>query len=163
MTVDHGPASSSPDPIDDPQGYQRHLLGLLGDDDPVAVQRTTPGEWRTIADLAGADLHTAPAEGEWSVFGCLAHAVDAEIVMSGRYRWVLAHDEPQIIGYDQDLWVHGGCMPTPVRSRPSNCSRCSGSCGRPISSCGVAAPRRIERASACTRNGARRATLCRSA
>lgn len=105
MTIDHGHTSSSPDPIDDPQGYQRHLLGLLGDDDPAAVQRATPGEWRTIVDLAGADLHAAPVEGEWSVFGCLAHAVDAEIVMSGRYRWVLAHDEPQIIGYDQDLWV----------------------------------------------------------
>jgi hypothetical protein len=31
--------------------------------------------------------------------------VDAEIVMSGRYRWILAHDEPPLIGYDQDLWV----------------------------------------------------------
>ena len=25
--------------------------------------------------------------------------------MAGRYRWVVAHDEPEIIGYDQDLWV----------------------------------------------------------
>ena len=36
---------------------------------------------------------------------CLAHAVDAEVVMSARYRWILAHDEPPLIGYDQDLWV----------------------------------------------------------
>ncbi len=36
---------------------------------------------------------------------CLAHMVDAEIVMSGRYRFILAHDEPPLIGYDQDLWV----------------------------------------------------------
>jgi len=102
-TDDH--TTTSPDPIDDPQGYQRHLLGLLGDDDPAVVQDAAPGEWHTMVDLAGADLHTSPAEGEWSVFGCLAHAVDAEIVMSGRYRWILAHDEPQILGYDQDLWV----------------------------------------------------------
>jgi hypothetical protein len=95
----------SPDPVDDPQGYQRHLLGLLGDDDPATVQRAAPAEWRTLVDLAGDHLHTAPADGEWSVHGCLAHAVDAEIVMSGRYRWVLAHDEPEIVGYDQDLWV----------------------------------------------------------
>ena len=54
--------------------------------------------------LAGPHLHTAPAAGEWSVFGCLAHAFDAESVMSG-YRLILAHDEPQILGYDQDLWV----------------------------------------------------------
>ena len=25
--------------------------------------------------------------------------------MSARYRWVLAQDEPPLIGYDQDLWV----------------------------------------------------------
>ena len=25
--------------------------------------------------------------------------------MSARYRWILAHDEPPLIGYDQDLWV----------------------------------------------------------
>jgi hypothetical protein len=27
--------------------------------------------------------------------------------MSARYRWVLAHDEPELVGYDQDLWVDG--------------------------------------------------------
>jgi hypothetical protein len=31
--------------------------------------------------------------------------VDAEIVMSSRYRWVLAEDQPAIQGYDQDFWV----------------------------------------------------------
>ena len=36
---------------------------------------------------------------------CLAHIADAELVMAGRYRWVLAHDRPELIGYDQDLWV----------------------------------------------------------
>lgn len=96
---------SSPDPVDDPQGYQRHLLGLLGTDDPAVVQAAMPGEWHTMVDLAGSDLHAAPADGEWSVFGCLAHAVDAEIVMSGRYRWIVAQDEPALLGYDQDLWV----------------------------------------------------------
>jgi len=95
----------APDPISDPHGYQQYLLDLLGDDDPADVQAETPGEWRTVLDLAGPHLHARPAEGEWSVFGCLAHAVDAEIVMTGRYRWVVAHDEPEIMGYDQDLWV----------------------------------------------------------
>lgn len=36
---------------------------------------------------------------------CLGHAVDAEIVSSARYRWIVAHDQPALIGYDQDLWV----------------------------------------------------------
>ena len=26
-------------------------------------------------------------------------------MVSGRYRWIVAHDEPPLIGYDQDLWV----------------------------------------------------------
>ena len=37
---------------------------------------------------------------------CVGHLVDAEIVMSARYRWVIAHDEPELIGYDQDLWAN---------------------------------------------------------
>src|SRR3970040_1998466 len=58
-----------------------------------------------------ADLRTRPAPRKWSVLLCLAHLADAEIVMTGRYRWVLAHDRPELLGYDQDLWVdnlHGG-------------------------------------------------------
>jgi hypothetical protein len=96
---------SSPDPISDPQGYQQHLLDLLGDDDPAEVQVATPARLRTLLDEAGDDLRAMPEPGEWSVFGCLAHVTDAEVVMSGRYRWVLAHDEPPLLGYDQDLWV----------------------------------------------------------
>lgn len=105
MTTTDSIEPGSPDPIDDPRGYQRHLLGLLGDHDPAVVQHATPGAWHTMVDLAGPHLHAAPAQGEWSVFGCLAHMADAEIVMSGRYRWILAHDEPPLLGYDQDLWV----------------------------------------------------------
>ncbi len=97
----------SPDPVSDPQGYQQHLLGLLGDDDPAHAQAAAPKEWHTVVDLAGPTLHVSPAEGEWSVFGCLAHALDAEIVVSGRYRWIVAEQEPPLLGYDQDLWVQG--------------------------------------------------------
>jgi hypothetical protein len=96
---------SSPDPVSDPQGYQQHLLGLLGDDDPAQVQSATPAELRALVAEAGDDLRTAPEPGEWSVFGCLAHVTDAELVMSARYRWVIAHDDPPLLGYDQDLWV----------------------------------------------------------
>ena len=46
---------------------------------------------------------------------CLGHAVDGEVVMSGRYRWALAEDDPEIAGYDQDRWVtaldHGRADP----------------------------------------------------
>jgi DinB superfamily len=96
---------SVPDPVLDPQGYQRHLLGLLGDDDPAEVQSATPSAFRVLVAESGADLYRRPAAREWSVFGCLAHVTDAELVMSTRYRFVLAHDEPSLIGYDQDGWV----------------------------------------------------------
>jgi hypothetical protein len=96
---------TSPDPIRDPQGYQQHLLGLLGDDDPAEVQAATPSAIRLLIEQAGERLTDVPEPGEWSAHGCIAHVIDAEIVMSGRYRFVLAHEEPPLIGYDQDLWV----------------------------------------------------------
>jgi hypothetical protein len=96
---------TSPDPIADPTGYQNHLLSLLGDKDPAGVQAATPPLLRQLAAEAGPDLAIRPEPAEWSALECIAHVVDAEIVMSGRYRFVLAHDEPPLIGYDQDLWV----------------------------------------------------------
>jgi hypothetical protein len=95
----------TPDPIGDPSGYQRHLLSLLGDDDPAEVQAATPTAWISIIERAGDFLARRPEPGEWSALECLGHATDAEIVSAGRYRWIMAHDEPPLIGYDQDLWV----------------------------------------------------------
>ena len=99
----------------DPQAYQRRLVGLVGSDDPAAVQAETGAAWRALVAEAGPDLRTRPVQGEWSVIECLGHAVDAELVMSGRYRWALAEDDPEIVGYDQDRWVaafgHGQADP----------------------------------------------------
>ncbi len=103
--------TASPDPIADPQGYQQHLLELLGGDDPAEVQASTSAAYRDVLADVGELASTRPESREWSVLECLGHAVDAEIVMSARYRWILAHDEPPLLGYDQDLWVdrlHGG-------------------------------------------------------
>jgi hypothetical protein len=97
--------SPVPDPIQSPREYQEHLLRLLGDEDPVAVQSQTPSALRTLATEAGANLYRRPEPKEWAVGECIAHVYDAEIVMSSRYRFILAQDEPPIIGYDQDLWV----------------------------------------------------------
>jgi hypothetical protein len=95
----------SPDPIADPKGYQDHLVGLVGDDDPGEVQSATPRAIRALVTEAGELLRDRPEGDEWSILECIAHIVDAEVVVSGRYRWILAHDEPDIVGYDQDLWV----------------------------------------------------------
>ena len=95
----------SPDPISQAAAYQASLLTALGDDDPAEAQATTPAAIRALVVEAGADLRVRPDPGEWSVLGCIDHIVDAELVMAARYRWVIAHDEPEIVGYDQDLWV----------------------------------------------------------
>ena len=105
MTIDDGRTARSPDPIDDPTGYQRHLLDLLSDDDPAVVQAATPAALRALVAEAGDRVTVRPEPGGWAVYGCLAHIADAELVMSARYRFVLAHDEPPLIGYDQDRWV----------------------------------------------------------
>ena len=99
------PAADSPDPIDDPRAYQEHLIGLVGEDDPAEVQAATPGLIHELLADAAADVGTRPDAAEWSVLECLAHIVDAELVASARCRWILAHDEPELIGYDQDRWV----------------------------------------------------------
>jgi len=95
----------SPDPVASPQAYQDMLRGLVGLDDPDEVQTATPSMMRSLIANAGPDLRTRPESGEWSALECVAHIVDAEVVASGRYRWILAHDQPELIGYDQDLWV----------------------------------------------------------
>ena len=95
----------SPDPIQQPKAYQEHLLGLVGGDDPAEIQSGTPHRVRALLADAGEDARARPEKAEWSVLECLAHMVDAELVSAARYRWILAHDEPDLIGYDQDLWV----------------------------------------------------------
>ncbi|MGH8928680.1 MAG: DinB family protein [Acidimicrobiia bacterium] len=97
--------AASPDPVTDARAYQQHILSLLGDDDPAAVQAATFTDLAEVIEEAGSDLKTIPEPGEWSVWGCIAHMTDAEIAASGRYRWILTHDQPPLPGYDQDLWV----------------------------------------------------------
>jgi hypothetical protein len=97
--------ATTPDPVDDPAGYQRFILSKLGEDDPAVVQADTPSALRELFGAAGERLRARPAPGEWSVLEAAGHILDAEVVASARYRWILAHDEPPLIGYDQDLWV----------------------------------------------------------
>jgi hypothetical protein len=93
------------DPVAEADAYREMLLGLLGDRDPAEVQAQLIDELQALVEQAGSHLRTSPAPGEWSALEVLAHILDAEIVSAGRYRWILAHDQPTLIGYDQDLWV----------------------------------------------------------
>lgn len=95
----------SPDPVAEAAAYVEHILGWLGGDDPAQAQSTAPGAWADLVREAGTHVRARPEPEEWSVLECLGHALDAEMVSSSRYRWIIAHDEPPLIGYDQDLWV----------------------------------------------------------
>ena len=94
-----------PDPVAGAAAYQASLLAALGDDDPAVVQAATVTTIRQLLVEAGPDVRSRPEPGEWSVLECLAHLTDGELVVSGRYRWIIAEDTPSIVGYDQALWV----------------------------------------------------------
>ena len=96
---------STPDPVAEGIAYRASLLALLGSDDPAVIAAEAPDRLRAIVKDAGDALRTRPEPKEWSVLELIAHITDAELVCSARYRWTLAHDEPVLIGYDQDLWV----------------------------------------------------------
>ncbi len=93
------------DPVSEPDAYRRLLLGLLGADDPEAVATTTADRMRDLVVAAGTRLRDRPTPTEWSVIECLGHLLDSELVTSARIRWIVAEDEPDIVGYDQDRWV----------------------------------------------------------
>lgn len=93
------------DPVAEPDAYRREILSWLGDDDPAEVQAATTAALRAIVGDAGDQLRVRPEPTEWSVIECVGHLVDAELVVATRVRWILAEEEPDIVGYDQDRWV----------------------------------------------------------
>jgi DinB superfamily len=98
-------ATTSPGALAAGRAYQRQLLALLGQDDPAEVAEATLSAVQSLLGDAGSDLQRRPAAGEWSVLELVGHLADAELVMSGRYRWTISQDKPPLLGYDQDLWV----------------------------------------------------------
>ncbi len=104
-TVD--PAAPPVDPVASPEAYRRLILSFLGEDDPAVVQAATAARMRELVRAASGRLRDRPEPTEWSVIECLGHLVDSEFVASARMRWILAEDEPEIVGYDQDRWVDG--------------------------------------------------------
>jgi hypothetical protein len=98
-------ATTTPGSLAAGRAYQQQLLSLLGQDDPAEVAQSTASAVQSLLRDAGSDLTRRPAADEWSVLELLGHLVDAELVMSGRYRWTISQDEPPLLGYDQDRWV----------------------------------------------------------
>ena len=103
MTVFTNPSQGTQEETD---AYVQALLGLLGDQDPLAVLERFPQDVRrTAAGLSDAQLRTPEAPGKWSIVEVLQHLADAELVWSVRVRMALGEDAPPLTGYDQDAWA----------------------------------------------------------
>lgn len=103
MSVFTNPASRS---TEQTAAYAAAVLNLLGAKDPIEVlRRTVPAVERARDGLSTTQLTQPEALGKWSVRHVLQHLADSELVWGYRLRMVLAHDRPQLTGYDQDLWA----------------------------------------------------------
>jgi chromatin segregation and condensation protein Rec8/ScpA/Scc1 (kleisin family) len=86
--------------------YKARLAAYVRGKDPVAMQAQAP---RTLARLidgvAEPKLSLQPAPGKWSVTEILAHMAEDELSSTWRYRQMLQHDAPELLGFDQQMWA----------------------------------------------------------
>jgi DinB family protein len=88
------------------KAYLNALLQALGSRDPMEVLAETPAALqRAVAGLTPEQEGTPERPGKWSVRQVVQHLADSELVGGFRFRMVLAHDAPELPGYDQDLWA----------------------------------------------------------
>ena len=93
--------------------YKARLASYVEGKDPIAMQAEAPGTLaRLIEGVAQAELCRRPAPGKWSVTEILAHLAEDELSSSWRYRQMLEHDAPTLLGFDQDLWARVGDYPS---------------------------------------------------
>jgi hypothetical protein len=89
--------------------YKARLAAYAEGKDPVAMQRKAP---RTLAQLiegvAETTLSLKPAPSKWSVTEILAHLAEDELSSTWRYRQILEHDSPELLGFDQEMWARLG-------------------------------------------------------
>lgn len=89
------------------RAYVSAILDLLGDREPIAVLRATPGELARIVESTTEDVLQRPeAPGKWSMRQVLAHLADSDLVWGWRLRLILSQDRPPLTGYDQDAWAN---------------------------------------------------------
>jgi len=99
-------SNRSADPPQERARYAGAILDLLGDKEPLTVLRHTPSAVAEAIDgVTSTLLRTPEGPGKWSIVQVLQHLADSDLVWGWRVRLILAHDRPQITGYDQDLWA----------------------------------------------------------
>jgi hypothetical protein len=99
-------ASDSADPVTQAEAYVASLLQALGSRDPLEVLAETPRTLRAaVSGLTRQQDATPERPGKWSVRHVVQHLADSDLVGAFRFRMVLAHDAPELPGYDQDVWA----------------------------------------------------------
>lgn len=86
-----------------------------------------------------------PAPNKWSVTEILAHMAEDELRSTWRYRQILEHDAPELLGFDQEMWARLGDN---ASWNPQEALKCSASCVKPT--CGT---RQADRASVVSPHG----------
>ena len=93
--------------IDAPGEYAQGLLNRLGDRDWIDVLAGLGPALRELFDGLPDDVIRRPERpGKWSMLEVAHHLADGELVVGFRVRMMLAHDQPPITAYDQDLWAN---------------------------------------------------------
>lgn len=89
--------------------YRARFAGYVEGRDAIAMQREAPHAIaRLIENTAPEALKRPPAPGKWSAAAIIMHLAEDELVSSWRYRQMLEYDDPQLPGFDQDLWASLG-------------------------------------------------------
>lgn len=91
---------------DQARAYVAALFAALGSREPIEVLREMPAALReAFGGLSPRQLSTPERAGKWSVRQVVQHMADSELAVGFRFRMILAHDRPELPGYDQDLWA----------------------------------------------------------
>ena len=86
--------------------YKKRILGYLGKQDPIRVQRATPAKLALlIRGVPRKKLSRRPAPGKWSAIEIVAHLADTEIAMAWRLRMMLERSGVRLQWFDQDKWA----------------------------------------------------------
>jgi len=86
--------------------YVRALLDLLGQRNPLEVMaELLPWLETRLQGRPETALRRPEAPGKWSVVQVLQHLADSDLVAGYRIRMIVAADEPELQGYDQDRWA----------------------------------------------------------
>jgi len=86
--------------------YRTRVLSYLGDQDPLEVQRATPGQLAQRLDgVADSDFARRPRAEKWSIVEIVAHLADAELAMGWRVRNMLSNPGVALTWWDEAQWA----------------------------------------------------------